>query len=108
MESQYLITMGEMNMPNNPYTYVFLLFAIINLVGFVITGIDKYKASRSLWRIHERTFFWLVLMGGAPGVYLGLLVFRHKTRRMSFMIGIPLIFAFQILGIILLYVLSET
>jgi len=53
---------GEMNMPNNPYTYVFLLFAIINLVGFVITGIDKYKASRSLWRIHEGTFFWLVLM----------------------------------------------
>jgi len=36
--------MGEMNMPNNPYTYVFLLFAIINLVGFVITGIDKYKS----------------------------------------------------------------
>ncbi|WP_265444140.1 DUF1294 domain-containing protein [Acetivibrio straminisolvens] len=95
------------NLKSNPYMFVFLLFALINLVGFALSGIDKYKAARSLWRIQERTFFWLVLMGGAPGVYLGLLVFRHKTRRMSFMVGIPLIFVFQILGIIFVYILSR-
>ncbi|HHV29260.1 DUF1294 domain-containing protein [Acetivibrio mesophilus] len=88
--------------------FIFLLLMTINIVGFILSGVDKYKAARSLWRIQEKTFFWLVLMGGAPGVYLGLLFFRHKTRHRSFMIGIPLIFAFQILGIILVYILSRT
>ncbi|HOM01948.1 MAG TPA: DUF1294 domain-containing protein [Acetivibrio sp.] len=95
------------NLTSNPNMLVFLLFAIINFVGFVLSGVDKYKAARSLWRIRERTFFWFVLMGGALGVYLGLLLFRHKTRHLGFMIGIPLIFAFQVLGIVFLYILSR-
>ena len=31
--------------------YVVLYFFIINLVGFLAMGIDKYKAQRDLWRI---------------------------------------------------------
>lgn len=88
-----------------PYLVVLSVFAVINIVGFIVSGVDKYKARRSLWRIPEITFFWLVFMGGAPGVYLGLLLFRHKTKRLKFMVGIPLIFAFQITGLI--YLLSR-
>lgn len=95
------------NIRSSPYMFIFLLFTIINIAGFILSGIDKFKARRSLWRIPESTFFWLVLMGGAPGVYLGLLFFRHKTRHLSFMLGIPLIFAFQVLVIILVYMFSR-
>ncbi len=87
----------------SPYLYIAFYFAIINIIGIIICGIDKYKARRSLWRIPERTFFWLALMGAAPGVYFGFLLFHHKTRHKRFMIGIPVIFIFQVLGLILFY-----
>ncbi|HHV99523.1 MAG TPA: DUF1294 domain-containing protein [Clostridiaceae bacterium] len=72
------------------------IFLIINLAAFIVVGIDKYKAKRSLWRIPERVFFWFALIGGCPGIYSGLMLFRHKTRHWYFVYGIPFIFLFQI------------
>jgi len=86
-----------------PGFFVVLFFVIINIIGFISCGVDKYKAKRGLWRIPERIFFWLAFMGGAPGVYFGLLLFHHKTRHKKFMVGIPMIFIFQVLGLILFY-----
>ena len=45
-----------------PYFCIVLFFVIINIIGFISCGIDKYKAKRSLWRIPERIFFWLAFM----------------------------------------------
>jgi uncharacterized membrane protein YsdA (DUF1294 family) len=75
----------------------------INILGFVIAAVDKYKARRRRWRIPERTFFILALFCGSAGVYLGLLMFRHKTRHWYFMLGIPAILAAQILTACFLY-----
>lgn len=80
-----------------------LLF--VNLIGFAVVGVDKYKAGRKLWRIPERTFFWFAIIGGCPGIYAGLLLFRHKTRHWYFMYGIPFIFTLQL---ILVYYISST
>ena len=77
------------------------IFLIINLVAFIVVGIDKYKAQRSLWRIPEKEFFWFALIGGCPGVYSGLMLFRHKTRHWYFIYGIPFIFLIQIVVIYL-------
>lgn len=71
----------------------------INIIGFILAAADKYKARRKLWRIPEKTFFLLAILGGCPGIYSGLLLFRHKTRHLSFMLGIPVIFILQLLGI---------
>lgn len=73
----------------------YFLFAI-NFAGFVTVGVDKYKSRKRLWRIPERVLFWFAIIGGSIGVYIGLLMFKHKTRRWYFMIGIPLIIAIQI------------
>jgi uncharacterized membrane protein YsdA (DUF1294 family) len=81
----------------NTYWYSLLtIFLLINITGFITVAMDKHKARKRHWRIPERTFFLISLVGGAPGVYLGLLLFRHKTRHWYFMLGIPFIFVLQL------------
>lgn len=64
---------------------------LINLIGFFIFFLDKQKAIRNQWRIPESRLFLLACLGGGIGCYLGMKTFRHKTRHLSFVIGIPLI-----------------
>lgn len=79
------------------YRWIFLFYIIvINILGFIIVGVDKHKASKKLWRIPERNFFLMAALGAAPGIYLGMLNFRHKTKHLSFMAGIPAIFISQV------------
>ena len=64
---------------------------IINLVGFMAMGIDKEKAKAKEWRIQEKTLFGIALAGGGLGVWLGMEMFRHKTKHWYFKYGFPLI-----------------
>lgn len=70
-------------------------FILINLLGFAAMGIDKQKAIRGLWRIPEKTLFSLALLGGSVGSILGMQVFRHKTKHLSFRAGMPAILLLQ-------------
>lgn len=64
---------------------------IINLLGFFVTLADKQKAKRKSWRIPEKAFFIIALLGGGAGVWGGMYLFRHKTRHWYFVLGIPAI-----------------
>lgn len=64
---------------------------IINIVGFLSMGIDKYKAIKDEWRIPEKTLFIIAILGGALGSWLGMYSFRHKTKHWYFVVGMPLI-----------------
>lgn len=79
-----------------PINYFIAVLIIINLIAFAISGIDKYKARHKKHRISEKTLFLTGIIGGCPGLYLSFFVFRHKTRHLRFMIGVPLIFAIQV------------
>lgn len=70
---------------------------IINVVAFIVMGVDKRKAKKHKWRIQEKTLFGLVLVGGSIGGILGMQIFRHKTKHMSFIIGFPLVLIIQML-----------
>ena len=70
-----------------------IYWMILNLVGFVMMGIDKKRAIRGAWRISEASLFWAALLGGALGCTLGMHFFRHKTRHWYFKYGMPFIFA---------------
>ena len=72
------------------FTIVFGYLAIINIVAFVVYGIDKYKAKHQKWRIPEATLLSLAILGGAIGALLGMLIFRHKTKLLRFQIVVPL------------------
>ncbi|HKM35574.1 MAG TPA: DUF1294 domain-containing protein, partial [Lachnospiraceae bacterium] len=54
------------------------------------------------FRIPEATLFIVALIGGSIGSILGMYTFRHKTRRFSFVYGMPAILVLQIIIIILL------
>ena len=63
----------------------------VNLAGLLLCGVDKRRAKRKRWRIPERSFFLTALLGGGPGVWAGMYLFRHKTKHWCFVWGIPLI-----------------
>lgn len=75
----------------------------INLAAFFLCALDKHRARRKKWRIPEATLFAVSLLGGSVGMYLAMLLFRHKTRHLSFMLGIPLIFLAQVALILFLF-----
>ncbi|QZY57500.1 DUF1294 domain-containing protein [Crassaminicella profunda] len=77
--------------------YFLLYLLMINLYGFFITLIDKYKAKKEKWRIRERTFFIIAILGGAAGVMMGMTMFRHKTQHKTFYVGIPIIYIFNMI-----------
>lgn len=64
---------------------------IINIVGFFAMWIDKSKAKRGAWRIPENTLFTIALLGGSVGTIIGMYTFRHKTKKLRFTIGFPVI-----------------
>ena len=68
---------------------IFWVLAALNLAGLAVCFVDKRRAKRKAWRVRERNYFLLALLGGGWGVWGGMYLFRHKTRHWYFVIGIP-------------------
>lgn len=84
----------------SPWGLLAAWLAVINLITFLVFGLDKWKARRrethaSTRRIPEKTLFLLAAAGGSVGALLGMRVWHHKTLHRSFRIGIPLILLLQ-------------
>lgn len=60
---------------------------IVNVIGFLLFGIDKYKAIHQKYRISEKALFMIALIGGAYGAYVAMYLFHHKTRKLKFKLG---------------------
>jgi uncharacterized membrane protein YsdA (DUF1294 family) len=71
-------------------------FLIINLIVFLLSGYDKHQARKNKRRIPENTLFFLEAIGGTVGLLLGMLFFKHKTSKTSFIIKFSGIFLLQI------------
>lgn len=84
--------------------YIVIYLIVINLIGFLAMGIDKYKAKRNYWRIPEGTLMMLAVLGGGIGTISGIYVFRHKTKKMKFTVGMPTILISEIAIIIYLFI----
>lgn len=88
-------------------TLLFIVIAYMlftSLVLFVLMGIDKKRAVRHEWRIKESALFLIAFIGGAPGGVAGMCIFRHKTKHLSFVVGMPLLAAANIgIAFLLLY-----
>lgn len=61
------------------------LLLFLNLIAFAVQGLDKHFAKRGARRIPERRLLWFGAMLAAPGMWLGMRTFRHKTRKSSFL-----------------------
>ena len=84
----------------NVVTLLLSYLAAINLIGFALMGIDKYKAKKRAFRIPEATLFIVAIIGGSIGSIIGMYAFRQKTRHFSFVFGMPFILVVQIILII--------
>ncbi len=81
----------------NVLTWIGIYLAVVNLLGFLFMGIDKWKAVNHAWRIPEASLFLIALIGGSIGSILGMQLFRHKTKHWYFVWGMPAILVCQIL-----------
>jgi len=86
--------------------YVLYYIVIINIIGFWSMWEDKKRAINRKYRLPEKTLFTIALMGGSIGSIVGMYSFRHKTKHLSFKIGMPMLLVLQIL--ILLYKILTT
>lgn len=69
---------------------------IINIVTFLVYGIDKWKARKAMWRVREASLLMLAVLGGSIGAWLGMKVWHHKTQHKKFRYGIPAIIIIQL------------
>lgn len=75
---------------------ILIYLAAVNLVTFVMYGIDKYKAKKAKWRIPEATLLLMAAIGGSIGAWVGMQEWHHKTLHKKFKYGVPVIFLLQI------------
>ncbi len=74
---------------------VFYLIAV-NLLTFIVYGIDKHKARHNHWRVREASLLLLAALGGSTGALLAMHLFHHKTQHKKFRYGVPAILIIQL------------
>ena len=77
----------------------YLIF--INIMGLLSMYLDKYFSKNNMYRISEKSLFFIAILGGSIGSIIGMYQFRHKTKHRQFTIGLPIILFIQL--IILMY-----
>ena len=75
----------------------------MNVLSFVLFGVDKRRAVEGAWRISEKALMTACALFGSAGGLLGMKVFHHKTRHALFVVGVPALFVAQVA--LLLYLL---
>ncbi len=89
----------------NSFDFIILYIAAVNVISFIVMGVDKRRAVKRAFRVPESTLFVLAIIGGSIGSIAGMHLFHHKTRHWYFLYGMPVILALQIL-LVLAVVLS--
>ncbi|CDQ39365.1 DUF1294 domain-containing protein [Virgibacillus salexigens] len=69
----------------------------VNVITFLFMGMDKQRAKKQQYRIPERTFWLLAIVGGSLGLWAGMKTFHHKTKHMSFRIGSPILILLHVI-----------
>jgi uncharacterized membrane protein YsdA (DUF1294 family) len=82
-------------------TIAAVYLAAMNGISFALFGLDKQSARKGRGRLPENRLHLFALLGGFLGGILGMQVFRHKTRKPSFIVVYVL--ASLLSGIAILY-----
>ena len=106
-DKKYMFTPEENNdfiwvVIGSPWGLLAIWLLLINVITFLVFGLDKWKARRKeknekVRRVPERTLLLLAALGGSVGALLAMKAFRHKTLHKAFRFGVPLILALQII-----------
>ena len=74
---------------------IYYLLAV-NVLTFIVYGVDKWKARRGHWRVPEASLLGLAALGGSVGAWLAMQLLRHKTQKKKFRYGVPALFVLQV------------
>ncbi len=67
-------------------------FLLMNGVAFLSMALDKRRSRKAgSERISEGMLFFFATLFGSVGGWFGMFVFRHKTQKWYFLLGIPLL-----------------
>ncbi len=80
------------------------LAVIFSVLSAIVTVLDKSRARKGGRRVPEATLFTLASLGGAAVMLIVMLLIRHKTKHLKFMLGLPLIILYQALIVYLIVV----
>ena len=78
---------------------IYYLLAV-NVLTFIVYGVDKWKAQRGRWRVPEASLLGLAALGGSVGAWLAMQLFRHKTQKKKFRYGVPALFVLQVAAVL--------
>ena len=81
---------------------IITVYAVINILVFLLYGLDKLKAIKDQWRIPEKNLV-IAAIFGVIGAILGMLIFHHKVRKPKFAIGIPVILILESVTLYVIY-----
>lgn len=81
--------------------YFQIYLCAINIIAIIVCAADKIKAQLNKWRISEKTLLAISAIGGALGMYITMLIIRHKTKHKTFMIGLPFLILVHVVAILL-------
>jgi len=82
--------------------FFYYYLVIVNALGLFIMPIDKENAKRGWRRVSELTLLSIAFLGGSIGMYLGIFIFRHKTKKPLFTVGIFFMILFHVGALFLL------
>ena len=77
-------------------------FLAISLIAVVICVFDKKAAKKGWRRVNEMVLLGASFMGGSIAMYITMRIIHHKTRHIKFMLGIPIMIALQVIGIVVI------
>ena len=97
--------MPEFLTKNIPLTILLAYIILISLISIIVCIYDKKisKKNRVELRIPEKTLLVLSALGGSVAMFITMLLIRHKTKHVKFMLGIPLIIVVQSAAIFALF-----
>ena len=79
-----------------------LYLILINAAALLFMLTDKLRAKQNRWRIPEATLMGIAAAGGSFGAFVGMKLFRHKTRNPKFAFGIPALLAVHVILLVLI------
>lgn len=81
-----------------PWLILIAYLAVVSLCSVVVCIYDKKISKRNdvRLRIPEKSLFIWSAVGGSVAMYITMRLIRHKTKHVSFMVGIPVIMVLQV------------
>jgi uncharacterized membrane protein YsdA (DUF1294 family) len=86
------------------FSFLQIFLITVNIIALAVFGIDKLGSKKGGWRILESRLL-LVAFFGPFGAYASMLLFKHKTHKMKFIL-VPIFLFIQVVLIAYFYSIS--